>query len=267
MAIAHGVARYGLGDELYIAVTTMDTVPFTRFLKEWRERLRQTLRTDPEGRLGRRYTALASSVPDTFPDLDLLRAYIFPVTSAPGDHPLDSPDHGVPVFDLGALGQLCELYFSWGTHVGITLKFQRLIWPGVLVHLLMAETMNGMGLGVEFDVSKIFWCLSPPPDIGSEQTMHCVLEHARIGVARSTAGALEYRVRFQHGPMADCSLGSLRDLREVIPKIRRHKIRRDAALGKSFVWVPAYIVSDARMEQCHARRSVSGCCGHVPRLY
>src|SRR5271170_6918262 len=79
--IAHGLARYGLGDALIEAAESLSPHELNIYLVQWREALCTVLRTDSEGYIGRRCVTLARSVPDAFPDPAVLCAYVMPLTS------------------------------------------------------------------------------------------------------------------------------------------------------------------------------------------
>ena len=65
--IAYGLACYGLGDALFV-VAEQSCHALDEFLIGWRNELRQALCDDPEGYIGHKCTALAGSVPTTFPN-------------------------------------------------------------------------------------------------------------------------------------------------------------------------------------------------------
>lgn len=139
--IAHGLAQYGLGDDLLTAVDIFgdDRDGLSEFLSHWRDSLRHHLQTDPLGYIGHRNMALAASLPDTFPNFEALHCYAHPITSPQNilsrlslsfiRHP--------PQFNLSQLVSLCELWFSWHTSYVILHKFSRYVWPGIVLRAVV----------------------------------------------------------------------------------------------------------------------------------
>ncbi|OBZ71130.1 Flap endonuclease GEN 1 [Grifola frondosa] len=141
--IARGLVRYGLGRVLYRAACAYDDAAMTTFLADWRETFKAKLRDDPNNFIGRRYPALADALPDSFPNIATLEAYVRPVVS-----PLQ---HGMMLVMPGRinpaqLGVLCELYFAWGTRPQILQRFRDLLWVGVAVRTLIAEVLFREGV-------------------------------------------------------------------------------------------------------------------------
>ncbi|KAL6304644.1 PIN domain-like protein [Sparassis latifolia] len=136
---ALAIMHYGLGESLCDAAVVLgnNETELSAFLSGWRDRLRSILSTDPDNHLGRRHIALSNSVPDSFPDVAVLRAYLSPSTSANISH---LPAHPLPV-DLAKLGTFCELHFGWGTKSGIVKHVREWLWPGMALKLLVAEAV------------------------------------------------------------------------------------------------------------------------------
>ncbi|TCD62246.1 hypothetical protein EIP91_007142 [Steccherinum ochraceum] len=136
VTIAHGLAKCGFGDSLYQAALTMDKSGLERFLEEWREDVRQELKTNSKGFLGRKNPSLAKNMPDDFPDVDILMSYVKPITSERkgGFNPARFNWQKEP--DLGKIAGICELYFEWGVKEIIVKRFRTVIWPSAVLRIL-----------------------------------------------------------------------------------------------------------------------------------
>jgi hypothetical protein len=132
--------KYGLGTSLCDAARTMSCDKFRHFLIAWRDRLREVLRMDPQGLIGRRNPACAENVTDTFPDPDIVHSYLNPLTSLSHGQTLPSVNGRIP--DLARLGELCERYFEWATPAGILPKFHKHVWPGVVLRMIREDILN-----------------------------------------------------------------------------------------------------------------------------
>lgn len=132
--IASGIARSGLGDSLLTATLTLTPTALLVFLVNWRNALCLELATDPRGFLGRRYPTLSENVPDTFPNLNILRAYAFPHMS--WSYGNNGPTWRISQSqtpNIGALARLCRDNFGW---TNIPERFEEAIWPGVFLRML-----------------------------------------------------------------------------------------------------------------------------------
>ena len=83
--VAHALARCGFGESLLEALERYEgnEVGLRLWLEGWRDDLKQELRTNSKGHLKTKKKALANSIPDSFPDLDVLNLYAHPVVSSP----------------------------------------------------------------------------------------------------------------------------------------------------------------------------------------
>lgn len=104
----------------------------------WRKDVRDTLRDDHLGYLGRTYSAVSRNISDTFPDVDIIGYYVNPVTtmSLPAAEPrtthnLDSQQQP----DISRLASMCFHKFGWSPK-DIFMKFEELIFPGALIKML-----------------------------------------------------------------------------------------------------------------------------------
>jgi len=143
MTIAHKLSKYSLGDRLLDAAKTHSPSGLEAFLITWRADLRSILQNDPDGHIGQKCGAVARAVSDTFPDPNIVRAYVMPLTSwSDGADGPKLPPAGH--LDLAKLATFCEQSFGWGTPSGIIKKFSNLIWEGACLRMLceVCTTLN-----------------------------------------------------------------------------------------------------------------------------
>lgn len=98
------------------------------------------LSTDPENLIGKKMRSLANSIPSTWPDPEILKYYVHPVTSERGGT-VPTFDWGRPV-DLVAIANQCEMHYEWGVKTIILKRFARCIWPGLVFRILRASVMK-----------------------------------------------------------------------------------------------------------------------------
>jgi holliday junction resolvase YEN1 len=141
--IAHGLAKCGFGDSLYHAAITLSRNELDDFIINWREELCSELATNRQGHLGRKHTALAKSVPDDFPDVDVLLSYTSPITSeTQGKSQANLRLVWGKEPDLGKLASVCELYFEWGVKETIVKRFRTVIWPPIILRMLRRRVLD-----------------------------------------------------------------------------------------------------------------------------
>ncbi|KAI0324840.1 PIN domain-like protein, partial [Cubamyces sp. BRFM 1775] len=134
--IARGLVRYGLGRSLYAAILSSSDAELATFVPRWRSSLCEKLRTDPSNLIGRQCPSLAASVPHTFPDANVARLFGSPTVLNPeryADILMPSP------MNISRIGELCELYFTWGSRAEILKTFRTSLWPGEAVRMLILE--------------------------------------------------------------------------------------------------------------------------------
>ena len=137
VATAHGLAKAGFGDSLLRAALALSRSDFEAFLVGWREELRAELKANVKGCLPRKSPALAKTVPEDFPDINVVLAYTNPVTSE-----AKGPTHRNAVVDwdkepdLGRIAGLCEMYFEWGVRQVIIKRFRTVLWPAAVLRIL-----------------------------------------------------------------------------------------------------------------------------------
>ncbi|KAK0490458.1 hypothetical protein IW261DRAFT_1555649 [Armillaria novae-zelandiae] len=185
---AYALARAGLAASLYEAATTLPRSELSAFLATWRMELKEELRTDVHRCIGRKMPALAKSVPESFPNIDILLAYTHPVTSRSEG----KPDYYADISwtrkepQIPGLAGLCEFYFEWGFKELIIKRFRTLIWPGIALRALRRYILDD-------DPGKVFTLFSgdqPVPEDGAGwmKKIHSQREH------HSTDKTPEYRV-------------------------------------------------------------------------
>ncbi|KIP01684.1 hypothetical protein PHLGIDRAFT_80251 [Phlebiopsis gigantea 11061_1 CR5-6] len=137
--IAQGLARYGLGKSL-VAACELVGPRREDALQAWRLLLQGCLRDDLDGHLDRRHPSLAASIPNDFPNADIVRLYTHPCTSLMLTGNTYAFDIHPPQLDLRSLVQLCEKRFGWDLEE-ILWKCKHYVWPAVALHLAV-ETIN-----------------------------------------------------------------------------------------------------------------------------
>ncbi|KAL0952086.1 hypothetical protein HGRIS_008722 [Hohenbuehelia grisea] len=145
VTIAAALARCGFGDSLYEAARNISRSQLPGFLVNWRNELRRELKTDSKGHLGRKYVSLSSSVPDEFPNIDVLLSYVNPITSESMGRTVESAADGLRWArepDLGKIAETCEFYFEWGYKEAIIKRFRTVIWPSVVLRILRRSVLN-----------------------------------------------------------------------------------------------------------------------------
>ncbi|KAJ3565362.1 hypothetical protein NP233_g7681 [Leucocoprinus birnbaumii] len=143
IATAHALARCGFGDTLVEAARTRDREQLVDFLDNWREELRHELRTNSRGFLARKALSLSKTLPDTFPNIDVLLSYVNPVTSESLGHDGANPKitwSKEP--NVAALASACELFFEWGYEEAIVKRFRTVIWPGAVLRILRRAVLD-----------------------------------------------------------------------------------------------------------------------------
>ncbi|KAJ7232859.1 hypothetical protein B0H12DRAFT_1204913 [Mycena haematopus] len=143
-SIAKGLVRYGFGRSLYEAAKNLSRDELKSFLHNWRNEIRHELRTDPKGYIGSKRRALASSLPDAFPDIDILLSYVNPLTSERVDRArnnyLELTWQKEP--DLAKLASTCQHYFGWGYRDAIIKRFKTVIWHGAVLRILRRGVLD-----------------------------------------------------------------------------------------------------------------------------
>lgn len=137
IATAHGLAKAGFGDSLLQAARTLSRDDLEDFLVGWRKDICHELKTNSSGRLQRKSPALAKTITEDFPDIDVVLAYTNPVTSeAKGAGHKNAVVDWDKEPDLGKIAGLCEMYFEWGLKHIIIKRFRTVLWPSAVLRIL-----------------------------------------------------------------------------------------------------------------------------------
>ncbi|KAJ6456171.1 hypothetical protein C8R45DRAFT_1056519 [Mycena sanguinolenta] len=133
--IAKGLVRYGFGRSLYEAAKNLSRHELDDFLHGWRNKIRHELCSDSKGYIRSKRRALASSLPDTFPDITILLSYVHPITLewSTRDDYLDLTWAKEP--NLAKLATTCQLYFGWSAG-SLIKRFKAKIWEGAVLRIL-----------------------------------------------------------------------------------------------------------------------------------
>ncbi|KDR76087.1 hypothetical protein GALMADRAFT_247269 [Galerina marginata CBS 339.88] len=136
---AHNLGRYsGLGESLHLAACKITVQELPDFLLDWRDALRTELSSNVHGYLEARQPAVAISVTDSFPDINVLNHYVHPtVTLSQPAAQIDASEWVPRLPDLECLFRLCERSFSWEGREEILKKFKSLVWNGVCVRQIL----------------------------------------------------------------------------------------------------------------------------------
>ena len=107
-------------------------------LAQWRTAVNMELRTNSRGFLPHRSSL---SLPDKFPDLDILNKYVYPIDSNRAGTGGGGAMRDKGQLNLGRLAQFCEEKFEWGYRSAIIKRFRSLMWPAVMHVLRRAALM------------------------------------------------------------------------------------------------------------------------------
>ncbi|KAI0669291.1 PIN domain-like protein [Trametes maxima] len=134
VSIAHGLARCGLGDSLLDVARTKTRHELEAFLAVWRDELRRELRTNKHGYLPRNYNKLTDTIPESFPDINVVLAYAIPVTSETRGRPYIVDWNKQP--DFPRITALCATVFQWEDRVLLLERFRTVLWPLAVFRIL-----------------------------------------------------------------------------------------------------------------------------------
>lgn len=150
--IAAQLARAGHGRRL---IEGMQDVIATgnstqSFLTEWRQDLRVELLTNGSGLLTSRHPKLAAIMPDTFPDLDVLKLYLHP--TAHKNNLTNSPPLTFSCSEPQAikLTAIASTTFQWGRAMkGIFKHYEEIFFPAMAIRQIIqgaADIDNGCAI-------------------------------------------------------------------------------------------------------------------------
>ena len=132
--IAQKLARYGLGDALLEAATSLPLLEFvTTFCIEWRNKVCHALISDPLGILQRRHRELALTIQmmTDFPSPFIIASYLGPLTSWSNDQPSFDGTVMSRQPDVMTIARFCIQRFSWS--VETLLDKMRGVWTAVVI--------------------------------------------------------------------------------------------------------------------------------------
>ncbi|KAJ7629822.1 PIN domain-like protein, partial [Mycena rosella] len=136
--IAHALARQGFGRKLVNILQSFHGPQLDQRLAAWRNSLRQELRTNSSGFLGKHQPKLADAIPDTFLDVQVARLYLHPLTSNSFGYVGHMPDtnswkpNPIAIFELG---NFCSVHFGWNGE-NLLKKLNSKLWPAVVFRLI-----------------------------------------------------------------------------------------------------------------------------------
>lgn len=140
------LARYGVGDELLNAALNMSENKLTKYLREWRQRVRNLLVQDPKGYIGTKSPSVARNLTDNFPKRQVLRNYTHPITSWSGLAGMQNVAQ-IPSLVPLATANLEDLagfvfrQFEWNAGE-VHAKFKSLLWEGLCLRMLITASAS-----------------------------------------------------------------------------------------------------------------------------
>ncbi|KAF8123519.1 hypothetical protein EV363DRAFT_1546988, partial [Boletus edulis] len=144
---ATGLAHAGFGNSLVKAVKELKSAQLDDFLIQWRQDIRNELKTNKSGLLPSKKPSLAASLSDDFPSLPVLVSYTNPITSENTSQRGDRKP-SLPVWrnnpDPMRIASLCELYFEWGVKDVIVHRFRTVLWPGLVCRAVRRAVIDGV---------------------------------------------------------------------------------------------------------------------------
>lgn len=229
--VAHGLAKCGFGDSLLSAARTLSKEDLQESLIAWKRDLAEELRTNSRCILGRRYKSLSKSIPEEFPDIDILMSYANPITSE-----TEGKVHKIKVtwerpLDLGRIAHVCELYFEWGVRRVIIKRFRTVIWPAAVFRFLRESVLKKDSQTSSRPSLPATTCLpqNEPPSSSPATSTATSLSHLQIGGRSicedlilkihstrshdSTDGLLEYRLEVSPKHLVDLASAGIKDIR------------------------------------------------------
>ncbi|KAJ7093974.1 PIN domain-like protein [Mycena belliarum] len=142
LAIATGLARAGLGQQLISGLDDQSRANSVAFLRNWCESLRSELETNASGHLPHRCKQLASQLPADFPSLDVINLYRHPIILS------KAATRGLafraPRLDI--LAQFSEAHFGWGDSIGILRHFADQLFAGLVIRELTQRALVNDGI-------------------------------------------------------------------------------------------------------------------------
>lgn len=164
--------QHAEGKKTRVSLSGPEKRELDTFLAGWRAEVADELRTNSHKLLGKRSPRAAANLlalGGAFPDIDVLMAYINPVTSeeravakAVRSHPSASGTALAGIVrrakenvarnlcesivwardpSVGAIAKVCEDYFEWGYRDRIVQRFTNWLWEGIMCRRLRRKTI------------------------------------------------------------------------------------------------------------------------------
>ena len=124
------------------AVKELKGARLDAFLDQWRQDIRNELKTNKSGLLPSKKPSLAASLADDFPSLPVLMSYADPLTSENTSQKGNRPSVWRNDPDPMRIASLCELYFEWGVKDVIVHRFRTVLWPGIVCRAVRRAVMD-----------------------------------------------------------------------------------------------------------------------------
>ncbi|KAJ7173323.1 hypothetical protein C8R46DRAFT_1255371, partial [Mycena filopes] len=129
----------GFGTEL-VNIFCVGSLERAKYLAGWRNKVREELRTNSSGCLGRRWPSLADNLLDTFPNPRVVDLYLNPLTSASpsylGPMPANAWLPREPA--IHDVSNLCRSLFRWNGEA-LLKKLSSCLWPSVAFRMLSSH--------------------------------------------------------------------------------------------------------------------------------
>ncbi|KAJ7585012.1 PIN domain-like protein [Mycena floridula] len=138
---AVSIAQSGLGRELIIAARTLSDTTLAQFVPCWKRNFIQQLNTNSSGLLPRRFSTLTGLIPESFPEIQVLKLYTNPVTSAQKSNPtIPEPSWGC--IDLLAIVQFADKLFSDADGSDLLDHLSHRIFPALAIRELIFMALS-----------------------------------------------------------------------------------------------------------------------------
>ncbi|KAG1895579.1 PIN domain-like protein, partial [Suillus fuscotomentosus] len=109
--VSHALLAGDLSDSLMRVMTSVAPAQLPGMLKTWRDHLCTVL---VDGTLGRKYPALAASIPADFPSVEIMHLYLHPVTTwSDGTNSSLLPQLNPTQPNIGRLAAFCKACLGW----------------------------------------------------------------------------------------------------------------------------------------------------------
>lgn len=139
--VAHGLARLGFGDELLQMYEYHRGQEIGPALAQWRAKVNRELHANTNGHFDRRATAL--NLPDNFPNLEVLKYYINPVTFQGRNGGGSMGMRDKLTLNVSRTAEFCENNFTeWASRTMIIHRFRELVWEAAVMQLLRRVSLE-----------------------------------------------------------------------------------------------------------------------------